>query len=85
MRMLIFIIAAIGAAAVLGGCAQKAYDAGKTIYVAGKKVVVANWDALPPDVQAKLKAVDEIATRYDAARETLKPAVDAAKKNLNAQ
>jgi len=61
------------------GCAtDRFYQAGKTIYVAGKQVVVANWDALPKDVQEKLKMVDKIATQYDKARTVLKPAVEKA-------
>ncbi|NPA65117.1 MAG: hypothetical protein GXO16_09120 [Epsilonproteobacteria bacterium] len=68
---------------VFTGCAtDRFYDAGKTIYIAGKKVVVANWDALPADVKEKLKKIDELATRYDKARSIVKPALEAAKKEL---
>ena len=64
---------------ILTGCAtDRFYQAGKTIYVAGKQVVVANWDALPKDVQEKLQMVDKIATQYDKARTMLKPAVEKA-------
>jgi hypothetical protein len=67
----------------IGGCAtDNLYNAGKTIYIAGKKVVVANWDALPEDVKEKLKKIDEVATRYDKNRKILKPAIEEAKKEF---
>ena len=68
---------------LFSGCAtDRFYQAGKTIYVAGKQVVVANWDALPKDVQEKLKMVDKIATQYDKARTILKPALEEATKKV---
>lgn len=68
----------------VNGCAtDKYYEAGKVIYIAGKRVVVANWDSLPPSIQEKLKKLDEAATRYDAARGVIKPAIEAAIKGPN--
>jgi len=68
---------------LFAGCAtDRFYQAGKIIYVAGKQVVVANWEALPKDVQEKLKMMDKIATQYDKARTTLKPALEEAAKKV---
>ena len=82
-RLGLFVILCGLAVCFLTGCAtDRFYQAGKTVYIAGKQVVIANWDALPKDVQEKLKAIDEIATQYDKARKVLKPAVEEAKKDL---
>ena len=82
-RLGIFVILCGLALCLLTGCAtDRFYQAGKTVYIAGKQVVIANWDALPKDVQEKLKAIDEIATQYDKAREVLKPAVEKAVKEV---
>jgi len=74
----IVILCGLAICAFTGCATDRFYQAGKTIYVAGKQVVVANWDALPKDVQEKLKMVDKIATQYDKARTVLKPAVEKA-------
>jgi len=54
------------------------------VYIAGKQVVIANWEALPKDVQEKLETVDKIATQYDKSRTVLKPAIEEAVKKLDA-
>ena len=78
-RIIAFVILCGLVLCAFTGCAtDRFYQAGKTIYVAGKQVVVANWDALPKDVQEKLKKIDQIATQYDKARTVLKPAVEKA-------
>ena len=66
---------------VFTGCAtDRFYQAGKTVYIAGKQVIIANWDALPEEVKEKLKKVDAVASQYDKARDVLKPAVEEAVK-----
>jgi len=68
---------------IFAGCAtDRFYQAGKTVYIAGKQVVIANWDTLPADVKEKLQRLDAAAAQYDKARTVLKPAVEAAKKEL---
>jgi len=65
------------------GCATDGiYNAGKTIYIAGKKVVVANWDELPEDTKEKLKKIDKAAITYDSARGVIKPAIEDAVKEV---
>ena len=79
MKWIVGVIVAI----FIGGCATDTfYNAGKTIYIAGKKVIVANWESLPPDVQEKLKEIDKAATTYDSARKVLKPAVEEAVRSV---
>jgi len=68
----------------LSGCAtDKYYDAAKTIYIAGKKVVIANWDNLPDSTKKKLQEIDKAAKTYDATRSVLKPAIENAAKKLD--
>ena len=75
MKLLLLTIALL-----FSGCATDAlYSAGKTVYVGGKKVVIANWDELSPEAQAKLKAVDKYATKYDEGREIIKEELDASR------
>jgi len=82
-RLLWFVILCGAGVCLVTGCAtDRLYQAGKTIYIAGKQVVIANWDSLPPEVQEKLKRIDQIATQYDKARSVLKPAIETAKKEL---
>ena len=55
------------------GCVtDKLYNAGKTVYIKGKGVVIENYDDLPVDIQERLKRIDEYATKYDDARSALK-------------
>lgn len=74
--MKIVLIALI--AFMFSGCATDgAYNVGKVVYIGGKAVVIANADLLPPDTINKLERFDDMATRYDKARESLKKAMDA--------
>ena len=74
MKLLALLITAL----LFSGCATDAlYQVGKTVYIGGKKVVIHNWDELSPDVQAKLKAVDKYATKYNEGREIIKEELDA--------
>ena len=52
------------------GCAatDKVYNAGKTIYIGGKEVVIQNADKLSPETLNKLERLDDYAGRYDNAR-----------------
>ena len=59
------------------------YDKAKTLFIAGKKVVIQNWDGLPHSMQEQLKAVDETANIYDSAREVVRPAIDEVIKKKN--
>jgi hypothetical protein len=64
------------AALLFAGCfTDKAYQAGKILYIGGKQVVIQNWDELPHDTREKLKKVDTAAQTYD---ELIRPAVEEA-------
>ncbi|WP_041353986.1 hypothetical protein [Nitratiruptor sp. SB155-2] len=77
------LLALLGGSILLTGCATDPYyNAAKTIYVAGKKVVIANWDRLPEGTKEKLKEIDAAATTYDASRKIIKPAIEEAKKEV---
>jgi len=81
MKKLLFLSAILGVLFI--GCATDPYyNAGKTVYLAGKKVVIANWDKLPPETQEKLKKLDTVAKEYDSARKVIKPAIETAKKQM---
>jgi len=47
------------------------YDTTKTIYVKGQEVVITNADLLSDETLAKLKSVDEKATRIDKTKEII--------------
>ena len=70
---------AIATAAILfSGCAtDSAYNISKVVYIGGKAVVIANAGLLPPETLDKLERFDDVATRYDKARESIKKAMDA--------
>ena len=73
LKKLIVSLVIIG---LFSGCVtDKLYNAGKTVYIKGKGVVIENYDDLPTDVQEKLKRIDEYATKYDEAREEIKSKV----------
>jgi len=81
MRLLVYLY--IGILVLFSGCATDGiYQAGKTIYIAGKKVVIENWDELPEGTKEKLKKIDKTATKYDRARSIIKPAIEEAKKEV---
>jgi len=78
-----YIIAGLFCMLLLVGCATDGiYNAGRTIYIAGKKVVVANWNELPEDTKEKLKKIDKAAITYDSARKVIKPAIEEAAKEV---
>lgn len=57
----------------LTGCATDGlYYTGKTIYIGGKKVVVANRDRLDESTLNKLKAIDEKVVLYDKTRKVIR-------------
>ena len=67
------LIASLVLVGSFSGCVtDKLYNAGKTVYVKGKAVVINNYDDLPTDVQEKLKHIDKYATKYDEAREEIR-------------
>ena len=77
-------IAAIIAVMLLSGCATDGvYNVGKTVYIGGKAVVIANADLLPQETLDKLEKVDELATRYDETRSTIKEVVEQSKEEVN--
>ena len=58
------------------GCVtDKLYNAGKTVYIKGKEVIIKNYDDLPEDIQDRLKNIDKYATKYDEARGVIKSKV----------
>ena len=60
------------------GCATDgAYNISKVVYIGGKAVVIANADLLPPETLNKLERFDDMAARYDKARDSIKKAMDA--------
>ena len=70
----------IAALVLLSGCATDGvYNVGKTVYIGGKAVVIANADLLPQETLDKLDKVDDMATRYDETRTIVKEAADANK------
>lgn len=51
------------------GCATNGlYNVSKTVYIKGKEVVIENYDSLDEDTKRKLKAIDELAEKYDETR-----------------
>ena len=57
---------------VFSGCVtDKIYNAGKTVYVKGKGVVIKNYDSLDEDTKRKLEAIDELAEKYDETRDKI--------------
>lgn len=74
----------IMAAMLFSGCATDGvYNVGKTVYIGGKAVVIANADLLPQETLDKLEKVDELATRYDETRSTVKEIVEQSKEEVN--
>ena len=60
------------------GCVtDKLYNAGKTVYVKGKAVVIENYDMLDDNTKARLEALDEMATTYDENRSRIIEGKDA--------
>jgi PBP1b-binding outer membrane lipoprotein LpoB len=75
--ILIFILAIL-----FSGCVtDKIYNAGKVVYIGGKKVVIANSDMLDEKTLEKLKSIDDKAIRYDSSRKIIKDSVKESKKN----
>lgn len=73
------LIVTLFASVLLTGCVtDKAYTVGKTIYIGGKAVVIANSDLLDEETLEKLKSLDDKAVRYDTARTIIKKTVDGA-------
>lgn len=71
-------ILAITVALLFSGCATDGvYNVGKTVYIGGKAVVIANADLLPQETLDKLEKADEIAARYDTMRTSVKQAIEA--------
>lgn len=78
MKTIILIVIAILA---FGGCSRmtpsvaatwaQMYDTTKTIYVKGQEVVITNADLLSEETLARLKSVDEKATRIDKTKEII--------------
>ena len=63
---------------LFSGCATDgAYNISKVVYIGGKAVVIANADLLPPETLDKLERFDDMATRYDKARDSIKKAMAA--------
>jgi len=68
---------------LFSGCVtDSVYNVSKTVYIGGKAVVIANADLLPQETLDKLEKVDDMATRYDETRTTIKEAVDGNKSGL---
>ena len=55
---------------MLSGCSG-VYDFGKGVYTTGKEVVILNADLLDENNTAKLKRVDDVATRIDKTKEVI--------------
>lgn len=75
------LLIAIIAILAFGGCSRmtpsvaatwaQMYDTTKTIYVKGQEVVITNADLLSEETLARLKSVDEKATRIDKTKEII--------------
>jgi len=66
-------ILTIAIALLFSGCVTDGvYNVGKTVYIGGKAVVIANADLLPQDTLDKLDRVDDMAIRYDETRSIVK-------------
>jgi len=75
------LLVAIAALIAFSGCSRmtpsvaatwaQMYDTTKTIYVKGQEVVITNADLLSDETLAKLKSVDEKATRIDKTKEII--------------
>ena len=62
-------IASIVVIGFFSGCVNdKLYNAGKTVYIKGKEVVIENYDSLDEDTKRKLEAIDGLAEKYDETR-----------------
>ena len=63
------LIASVLVVVGFSGCVtDKLYNAGKTVYIKGKAVVIENYDMLDDNTKARLEALDEMATTYDENR-----------------
>lgn len=57
---------------ILTGCvSQEAYELTKTIYIGGKKVVIANADKLSEETLKRLERLDNYAVSYDVGRKII--------------
>ena len=74
LMMLSMLLLTVGVVTVMTGCAatDKVYNAGKTIYIGGKKVIIQNADKLSPETLNKLERLDDYAGRYNNAREVIR-------------
>lgn len=58
---------------IFSGCAtDTAYKTVKTIYIGGKKIVIASESAISPKTMAMLKKIDQGATSYNNVRTEVK-------------